>query len=32
VIPLMTNVIMPRITRLLAKWIYPSSKTVVAAN
>jgi uncharacterized protein len=32
VIPLMTYVIMPRITRLLAKWIYPSSKTVVAAN
>ena len=32
VIPLMTYVIMPRVTRLLAKWIYPSSKTVVAAN
>ncbi len=29
---LMTYVLMPRITRLLAKWIYPSSKTVVAAN
>jgi uncharacterized protein len=32
VIPLMTYVIMPRITRVLAKWIYPSSKTVVDAN
>jgi uncharacterized protein len=29
---LMTYVVMPRITRLVAKWIYPSSKTVVAAN
>ena len=29
---LMTYVLMPRITKLLAKWIYPSSKTVVAAN
>jgi antibiotic biosynthesis monooxygenase (ABM) superfamily enzyme len=29
---LMTYVIMPRITRLLAKWIYPSSKTVAATN
>jgi uncharacterized protein len=29
---LMTYVLMPHITRLLAKWIYPSSKTVVAAN
>ncbi len=25
---LLTYVVMPRITRLLAKWIYPSSKTV----
>lgn len=29
---LMTYVLMPRITKLLSKWIYPSSKTVVAAN
>jgi antibiotic biosynthesis monooxygenase (ABM) superfamily enzyme len=29
---LMTYLLMPRITRLLAKWIYPSSKTVVSAN
>ncbi|MDQ3836528.1 MAG: antibiotic biosynthesis monooxygenase [Thermoproteota archaeon] len=29
---LMTYVIMPRITRMLAKWIYPSSKTAVTAN
>ena len=28
---LLTYVLMPRITRLLAKWIYPSSK-IVAAN
>ena len=27
---LLTYVLMPHITRLLAKWIYPSSKTVVA--
>jgi uncharacterized protein len=27
---LMTYLLMPRITRLLAKWIYPSSKTLVA--
>jgi len=27
---LLTYVVMPRITRLLAKWIYPSSKTVAA--
>jgi antibiotic biosynthesis monooxygenase (ABM) superfamily enzyme len=27
---LLTYVLMPRITRLLAKWIYPSSKTVDA--
>ncbi len=27
---LMTYVLMPRITRLLTKWIYPSSKTVAA--
>ena len=27
---LMTYVLMPRITRLLAKWIYPSSKTTAA--
>jgi antibiotic biosynthesis monooxygenase (ABM) superfamily enzyme len=29
---LMTYVLMPHITRLLAKWIYPTSKTVVASN
>jgi antibiotic biosynthesis monooxygenase (ABM) superfamily enzyme len=29
---LMTYVLMPRITKLLSKWIYPSSKTVVPAN
>ena len=29
---LMTYVLMPHITRVLAKWIYPSSNTVVAAN
>jgi uncharacterized protein len=28
---LMTYVLMPRITRLLAKWIYPSSKTAAAS-
>src|SRR5829696_5642763 len=27
---LLTYVVMPRITRLLAKWIYPSTKTVAA--
>jgi uncharacterized protein len=27
---LLTYVVMPRITKLLAKWIYPSSKTVTA--
>jgi antibiotic biosynthesis monooxygenase (ABM) superfamily enzyme len=27
---LMTYILMPRITRLLAKWIYPSSKTAAA--
>jgi uncharacterized protein len=27
---LLTYVVMPHITRLLAKWIYPSSKTVAA--
>jgi antibiotic biosynthesis monooxygenase (ABM) superfamily enzyme len=27
---LMTYVLMPRITRLLAKWIYPTSKTAAA--
>src|SRR5215212_7050686 len=27
---LLTYVLMPRISRLLAKWIYPSSKTVAA--
>ena len=27
---LMTYVLMPRITRLLSKWIYPSSKTVAS--
>jgi antibiotic biosynthesis monooxygenase (ABM) superfamily enzyme len=29
---LMTYVLMPHITRVLAKWIYPPSNTVVAAN
>jgi uncharacterized protein len=29
---LMTYVLMPRITRLLTKWIYPSSKTLVAST
>lgn len=29
---LMTYVLMPRITILLAKWIYPSSDTLVAVN
>jgi uncharacterized protein len=29
---LMTYVLMPRITRLLSKWIYPSSKTLVAST
>jgi uncharacterized protein len=28
---LMTYVLMPRITKLLAKWIYPSSKTAAAS-
>lgn len=27
---LMTYVLMPRITKLIAKWIYPSSRTAVA--
>jgi antibiotic biosynthesis monooxygenase (ABM) superfamily enzyme len=29
---LMTYVLMPHITRVLAKWIYPPSKTLVTAN
>jgi uncharacterized protein len=29
---LMTYVLMPRITKLVSKWIYPSSKTVVTTN
>jgi antibiotic biosynthesis monooxygenase (ABM) superfamily enzyme len=29
---LMTYVLMPHITRALAKWIYPPSKTIVTAN
>jgi antibiotic biosynthesis monooxygenase (ABM) superfamily enzyme len=29
---LMTYVLMPRITRLLSKWIYPSSKALVTST